>query len=94
MSRPPLSKKVTPIEKDIIYAPKGKTFSKLEKTYISPEEFESMKLCCGFDHCMQDGAKKMNTSAATFHRLKKNGQKKVIKAILENKAIIIKSTNS
>ncbi|MEF3254929.1 MAG: DUF134 domain-containing protein [Deferribacterales bacterium] len=57
--------------------------------YISPDEFESMRLCDLNDLTQEEAGVKMGVSRGTIQRLLYSGRKKLIRALMENRGIII-----
>ncbi len=72
------------------YKPFGVPMRELESVTILFEEFESLRLADYEQLTQEEAAKKMDISRPTFTRLYNTARKKIAKAFVEGKAIIIK----
>ena len=67
--------------------------SGLEKSIITVDEFEAVRLKDLLGLEQEEAAKKMNISQPTFHRLVLSARKKIADAIVNGKAIKIEGGN-
>ena len=74
-----------------IYKPLGIPAMDLEDVNIALDEFEAMRLCDHEDNNQIEASEKMEVSRATIQRLLQSGRKKILDALLHNKAIVIAS---
>ncbi|MBN2805780.1 MAG: DUF134 domain-containing protein [Prolixibacteraceae bacterium] len=72
------------------FKPFGIPMRQLESVTMLYEEFEAIRLADYEDLNQTDAAKKMNISRPTFTRLYDKARKKISKAFVEGKAIVIK----
>jgi len=71
------------------FKPFGIPMRELESVDLLLEEFEALRLADYEDLTQEESAKKMNISRPTFTRLYDKARKKIAKALVEGKAIII-----
>ncbi len=89
MSRP-LCKKIIGSLPDVLsFIPEGVAKDLLEFNILSPEEFESLRLCGENDCSMAQGANEMAVSPATFNRLKNRAFKKISNSLTYGRGIKI-----
>ena len=71
------------------FKPICKPLSKLERVYLSIDEFEAIRLAC-FEGLKQiDASKKMKISRPTFSRILTSANKKIADGLVNIKAICI-----
>jgi predicted DNA-binding protein (UPF0251 family) len=79
------------IPTELVYKPTALPMAELNVIELELDEFESMRLCDLENKNQIDAAEIMGVSRATVQRLLTSGRKKVIDAMLNSKAIKIKS---
>jgi predicted DNA-binding protein (UPF0251 family) len=72
-----------------LYKPIAVPMNDISIIEIGYDEFEAMRLCDTEDNSQIEASEKMKISRGTIQRLLGNGRKKIILAILQNKAIKI-----
>ena len=75
--------------KGIIYKPVGIPASELQRITIYRDELEAMRLCDLNGLTQQKAGEKMGISRGTIQRLLTSARAKVVRAIVENKALAI-----
>ncbi len=79
------------IPTELIYKPTAVPMAELEIIELELDEFESMRLCDLEGKNQIDAGEIMGISRATVQRLLTSGRKKVVNAMLNSKAIKVKS---
>ena len=72
------------------FKPFGIPMRELESVHLLYEEFEAIRLSDYEDLTQEEAAEKMHISRPTFTRLYDKARKKIAKAFIEGKAIIIR----
>ena len=74
---------------DRVYKPQGVPMREIDDILISLDEFEALRHCDleGLDQ--QETGEKMGISRGTVQRLLYNGREKIMRAILQNNAIVV-----
>ncbi len=91
MPRPRLCRKIR-FEPNITYfKPQGVPLRFLEVIELTTEEVEALRLKNIKNLEQTEAAKKMNTSQSTFQRILASAYKKISEALIEGKAIKIKT---
>ena len=86
----PICKKIIGTLPDVLsFLPEGVKKSDLKFNILSPEEFESIRICGEGECNMMEGALKMGVSPATFNRLKRKAFKKITNSLSNGKGIKI-----
>jgi len=93
MPRPRLCRRVWFKPNVTYFKPAGIRMSGLEKSIITVDEFEAVRLKDLLGLEQEEAAKKMNISQPTFHRLVLSARKKIADAIVNGKAIKIEGGN-
>lgn len=78
------------LENEILYKPISIPMQDLETIEIEQDEFEALRLCDVDEMNQIEASEQMQVSRGTVQRLLLSGRKKIISALLENKAIKIK----
>ena len=78
-----------PLMGEVFFKPQAVPMSVLEIVELGQDELEAMRLCDCEDLEQEEAAKRMNVSRGTVQRLLYSGRKKVLEAILNNKALRI-----
>ncbi|HLD39379.1 MAG TPA: DUF134 domain-containing protein [archaeon] len=94
MSRPRLFRRIGSAPCVIYFKPAGIRLIGLEKSIITIDEFESVKLKDFFGMEQEKCAQKMGISQPTFHRLVLSARKKIADAIVNGKALRIEGGNT
>jgi predicted DNA-binding protein (UPF0251 family) len=76
-----------------IFKPAGIPLNEIDMEYVYHDELESMKLCDLLDMSQADAGEKMGVSRGTVQRLLYSCRMKLVRALLENKAIIVLDEN-
>ena len=69
--------------------PAGIPTHKLDKILLEVDELEALRLCDGTGISQAEAGEKMGISRGTVQRLVTSGRKKMIRAIIECKALVI-----
>lgn len=77
------------LNEEKIFKPIALPMRELEVIEVSIDEFEALRLSDLEGFSQIEGAEKMSISRSTFQRLLEQGRRKIIDAILNNKAIKI-----
>ncbi len=94
MARPRLYRKIR-FNPDITYfKPQGVPMRFLEVVELTTEEVESLRLKNIKDLDQIECAKRMKTSQSTFQRILSSAYKKIAKALIDGKAIRIRTTRN
>ena len=93
MPRPRLCRKIKFNPHITYFKPQGVPMRNLEEIELTAEEVEALRLKNIEDLDQVECAKKMNTSQSTFQRILSSTYKKTSQAIIEGKAIKIKSAS-
>lgn len=72
-----------------VYKPAGIPLSQLEVVPFGHDELEALFLCDGEDLTQEQAGEKMGVSRGTVQRLLAQGRKKLIRAVVDSKAIAI-----
>jgi len=70
--------------------PAGIATRDLEKITLEIDELEALRLCDGSGLSQAETGKLMGISRGTVQRLVASGRKKIIRAILESQALVVK----
>lgn len=73
------------------FKPRGIPLRELEIIRLTPEELEAIRLTEYQSLSQTEAAKRMNTSQSTMQRLLATGLKKIAEALVEGKAIEIRT---
>ncbi len=92
-ARPVIDKIVNIVPLYVYYKPHGVSLEKLKEETLNLEEIESLNLKDNQDLDQKSAAEKMGISRSTFQRLLKSARKKMIRAIIEGKAIKFEGGN-
>jgi len=92
-ARPVIDKIVNTLPLYIYYKPHGVSLEKLKEETLNLEEIEALNLKDHQDLDQKTAAEKMGISRSTFQRLLKAARKKMIRAIIEGKAIKFEGGN-
>lgn len=91
MPRPRLCRKIRFNPNVTYFKPQGIRMQDLEIIALTTEEVEALRLKNIKDLDQNECAEKMNTSQSTFQRILNSAYKKVSQALVEGKAIKIKT---
>lgn len=80
------------LENERVYKPIGIPFSELEVVEIEIDEFEAVRLCDYEGKSQIETAEFMKVSRGTVQRILNSGRKKILDALLHQKAIKLKNT--
>ncbi|RLG87023.1 MAG: hypothetical protein DRO18_03695 [Thermoprotei archaeon] len=72
--------------------PPPPTLNSSNSIYIAPDELEALRLVYLENLSQSEAANRMGVSRGTLWRLLNDGRKKLVKAIIEGKPIVISST--
>lgn len=72
-----------------VYKPAGIPLSELEVLYLDHDELEALFLCDSENLSQEQAGEKMGISRGTVQRLVARGRKKVVEALVKNKALAI-----
>jgi len=72
-----------------VFKPAGTPLKELGKIFLAPDELEALHLCDGEGLTQDEAGQRMGVSRGTVQRLAAGGREKVIKAIVEGRALII-----
>jgi predicted DNA-binding protein (UPF0251 family) len=75
----------------IIYKPAGRKMSELEQIRLAPDEIAALHLCDGLGLTQEQAGTQMEISRGTVQRLVAAGRKKIIDALLEQKALLLQA---
>jgi len=92
-ARPKIGKIVDVLPLFAYYKPQGIPMTKLDVINLTLEEVEALKLKDKDNLNQTEAAKKMGISRSTFQRLLRSGREKMVKAILEGKALKVEGGN-
>ncbi len=76
-----------------IFKPVGRPMHNLEKVNIEIDEIESLRLCDYEGLTQEEAGNSMGISRATVQRLLYSARKKIIDALISNKALVLVSDN-
>ena len=74
----------------MIMKPAGIPTKDLDKITMEIDELEALRLCDGCGLSQAEAGKRMGISRGTVQRLVASGRKKMIRAIIESQALVIK----
>jgi len=74
----------------LVMKPAGIATRDLEKITLEIDELEALRLCDGSGLSQEETGKRMGISRGTVQRLVASGRKKIIRAILESQALVVK----
>jgi predicted DNA-binding protein (UPF0251 family) len=74
----------------MVMKPAGIPTKDLDKITLEVDELEALRLCDGKGLSQADAGKQMGISRGTVQRMVTSGRKKMIRAILESQALVIK----
>ena len=77
------------LENEIMFKPQGLPLSSLEIIEIYIDEFEAVRLIDYEGFSQIEGADKMKISRSSFQRILESGRKKILDALINNKAFKI-----
>jgi len=89
MARPKKPRRISFDPNVVYFKPRAIPLSELEEVDLSLDELEALRLCDLKDLEQKTAAKKMKISQSTLSRILISARKKVIKALIEGKAIKI-----
>ncbi len=89
MARPKKPRRISFDPNVVYFKPRAIPLSELEEVDLSLDELEALRLCDLNDLEQKTAAKKMKISQSTLSRILISARKKVIKALIEGKAIKI-----
>ena len=92
-ARPKIGKIVDIVPLFAYYKPQGVPMTKLDVINLILEEVEALKLKDKDNLNQTEAAKKMGISRSTFQRLLRSGREKMVKAILDGKALKVEGGN-
>ena len=93
MARPQRCRRISS-EPDVTYfKPKGIPLSELEEITLTLDEFEAVRLKDFLGVEQEEGARNMDISQPTFHRLILSARKKIADSLVNGKAIRIEGGN-
>ena len=91
MARPIKPRRVL-FDPDVVYfKPRAVPLSMLEEVDLSIDELEALRLCDLKDLEQKEAAKKMKVSQSTLQRILSSAHKKIAQALIEGKAIRIRT---
>ena len=93
MSRPHKKRRVCFTPSFTLFKPAGVPIKKTEIVELRLDELEAMRLANLEGLYQEDGAKRMNTSRATFGRILTDARRKVTDAIINGKPISVEGGN-
>ncbi len=93
MSRPHKKRRVCFTPTFTLFKPAGVPIKKTEIVELRLDELEAMRLANLEGLYQEDGAKRMNTSRATFGRILTDARRKVTDAIINGKPISVEGGN-
>ena len=93
MSRPHKKRRVCFTPTFTLFKPAGVPIKKTEIIELRLDELEAMRLANLEGLYQEDGAKRMNTSRATFGRILTDARRKVTDAIINGKPISVEGGN-
>ncbi len=76
-------------EGGIVYKPTGVPMSQVEKEAIPMDEFEAIRLCDVEGMTQEEAGQEMGVSRGTVQRLVQKGRKRLIQAMIDQKAILL-----
>ena len=92
MARPQKYRTISDIRpKSNYFVPEGIPAGKIDKVYLTAEEFESMRLRHDLHLKQVDAAAKMGISQTTYSRILNFAYEKLTKALIEGKAIVLQT---
>lgn len=91
----PLKPRRVLFDPDVVYfKPRAVPLSMLEEVDLSLDELEALRLCDYKNLEQTEAAKKMKVSQSTLQRILTSARKKVAEALIEGKAIKIRTSCS
>ena len=89
MPRPRKKRRCRVYDGDRVFKPRSIPMRELETIRLELDELEAMRLC-DLEGCDQEAAgKRMAVSRGTVQRLLKSGRAKVLRALLESRALLV-----
>ena len=73
----------------IIMKPAGIPIKDLDKIILEIDELEALRLCDGSGYSQAEAGKRMGVSRGTVQRMVASGRNKLIRAIIENQALVV-----
>ncbi len=90
MARPPKRRFCRAFDGDRVFKPRSIPMTDLKTIRLELSELEAMRLCDLEGHDQIAAGRRMGVSRGTVQRLLKQGRSKLVKALLESAAILIK----
>jgi len=89
MPRPRKHRQCRQYAGDRVFKPRSIPLPELQITHLRMDELEALRLCDleGFDQAGAGG--RMGVSRGTVQRLLKTGREKVVRALVENQALVV-----
>lgn len=89
MPRPRKPRRCRAYEGDRVFKPRSIPMTELETIRLELSELEVMRLCDLEDHDQAEAGRQMGVSRGTVQRLLARGRAKVVRALLESRALLI-----
>ena len=89
MPRPPTRKRCLAYDGDRVFKPRSIPMYALDKIRLDLSELEAMRLCDLEGHDQEAAGLRMGVSRGTIQRLLKSGRSKLLKVLLNNRALLI-----
>ncbi len=89
MPRPHKRRTCRAFDGDAVFKPRSIPMSELERVVMGLDELEAMRLCDLEGHDQEGAGERMGVSRGTVQRLLVSGRAKVIRSLVESKALII-----
>jgi predicted DNA-binding protein (UPF0251 family) len=81
-------------DRQLVFKPAATPLHNLEQVLIDHDEIEAINLCDGLGMTQEEAGRKMGISRGTIQRLVTSGRKKIIMAIMKEKALHIHAGRS
>lgn len=91
MPRPRKHRRCRAYEGDRVFKPRSIPMTELETVRLELGELEAMRLCDLEDHDQIGAGRRMGVSRGTVQRLLASGRAKVVRALLESRALLIEA---
>lgn len=75
---------------ELVFKPAGTPLKNLDKIDLDHDELEAVHLCDGVGLTQQQAGEKMGISRGTVQRLTVSGRKKIIDAIVNSQALLVR----
>ena len=75
---------------DMVMKPAGVPTRSLQKIVVEIDEFEALRLCDGLGLSQAAAGERMGISRGTVQRLVTSGRNKLISALVDGKALVVK----